>query len=320
LHLIDDIIDIARIEAGELRIFRQDCFINQDLIEIYETFNETEIKDNPKLDLILDIENSDPNLSIITDPYRFKQIFNNLISNAIKFTEKGHIKFGYHIAPQGLESFIRFYVEDTGIGLNEKEQKEVFERFRKAAFNDKNKLYRGAGLGLAISKNLVAELGGNIWVDSEPGKGSIFYFSLPFIKSEIIKEIASSEDSSYNWENKRILIAEDEDYNTRMLSLVLQKTKVNILFAPNGKEAIEKCKVNDDINLVLMDIKMPVLNGLDATKEIRRFNEKLPIIAFSAYAMPSDQQQAQQAGCTDFIAKPIKTDALLKKLNYYLNN
>jgi len=320
LHLIDDIIDIARIEAGELRIFKQDCFINQDLIEIYETFNETEIKDNPKLELILDIENSDPNLSIITDPYRFKQIINNLISNAVKFTEKGHIKFGYQIAPQGLENFIRFYVEDTGIGLTKKEQIEVFERFRKAAFNDKNKLYRGAGLGLAISKNLVTELGGNIWVDSEPGKGSTFYFTLPFIKTEILKEIASSEDSSYNWENKRILIAEDEDYNTRMLSLVLQKTKVNILFAPNGKEAIEQCKDNEDINLVLMDIKMPVLNGLDATKEIRRFNEKIPIIAFSAFAMPADQQQAQQAGCTDFIAKPIKTEALLKKLNYYLNN
>ena len=320
LHLIDDIIDIARIEAGELRIFKQDCFINQELVEIYETFNETEIKDNHKLELILDIENSDPNLSIITDPYRFKQIFNNLISNAIKFTEKGHIKFGYHITPKGLENFIRFYVEDTGIGLNEKEQREIFERFRKAAFNDKNKLYRGAGLGLAISKNLVNELGGDIWVESEPGKGSVFYFSLPYLRSETRKELTSAEDFSYNWENKRILIAEDEDYNSRMLSLVLQKTKVNIIYAPNGKEAIEQCKVNKDINLVLMDIKMPVLNGLEATKEIRRFNEHLPIIAFSAYAMPSDQQQAQQAGCTDFIAKPIKTDALLKKLNYYLNN
>ncbi|MFC2151337.1 response regulator [Bacteroidota bacterium] len=318
LHLIDDIIDIARIEAGQLRIFKQDCFINQTFIEIYDSFSETQLKENKSIELIIELENTDENLSIETDPYRFKQILNNLIGNAIKFTDQGYIKFGYQISPAGYDDFVLFFVQDTGIGLSKKEQKEVFEQFRKVDSTTNDKLYRGAGLGLAISKNLINELGGNIWIESDLGIGSTFYFTLPYIKTN--KKYTQQEpvNTDYNWINKTILIAEDEQSNIKMIKLVLQKTNVNIIHVQNGKDAIKKCEEYSEIDLVLLDIKMPKLNGLDATREIRKFNKKLPIIAFSAYAMPADQQKAKKAGCTDFIAKPIKKDKLLSKLDHYL--
>lgn len=319
LHLIDDILDIARIEAGELRIFKQDCLINQTIVELYETFTETGLKDNKQIELLVDIENTDENLSIHTDPYRFRQVLINLIGNAIKFTEKGFIKFGYKIEPKGLEGFIKFFVEDTGIGLTKKEQTEVFKQFRKADSTNSNKLYRGAGLGLAISKNLINELGGDIWVESIKGKGSKFSFTLPYIKTDSKQSDHKTQNNEYNWENKHILIAEDEDSNIKMLDLILRRTNVNLIYVTNGNHAIEKCK-NEPIDLVLMDIKMPEKNGLDATKEIRQFNTNIPIIAFSAYAMPSDQQKAKKAGCSDFIAKPVKKDYLLKTINHYLKN
>ncbi len=319
LHLIDDIIDIARIEAGQLRIFKQDCFVNQTIIELYESFSETDLKQIKNVELIVEMENIDENLSIFTDPYRFRQVMNNLIGNAIKFTDQGYIKFGYHISPKGFENYIRFFVKDTGIGLNTKEQKEIFEQFRKIDSEANNKLYRGAGLGLAISKNLINELGGEIWITSESGTGSTFYFTLPYIKTNKKYKQLEPVNKNYNWENKTILIAEDEKSNIEMIKLVLQKTNVNIIHVQNGKDAIKKCKELKEIDLILLDIKMPKLNGLDATREIRKFNKKIPIIAFTAYAMPADQQKARKAGCTDFIAKPIKKDKLLEKLDHYLN-
>ena len=319
LNLIDDIIDIARIEAGQLRIFKQDCFINQTIIELYESFSETNLKQIQNVELIVEMENTDENLSIFTDPYRFIQVMNNLIGNAIKFTDQGYIKFGYHISPKGFENYIRFFVEDTGIGLNKKEQKEIFEQFRKIDSEANNKLYRGAGLGLAISKNLINELGGKIWIESESGIGSTFYFTLPYVKTNKKYQQVVPVNKNYNWENKTILIAEDEKSNIEMIKLVLQKTNVNIVHVQNGKDAIYKCKELKEIELVLLDIKMPKINGLDATREIRKLNKKIPIIAFTAYAMPADQQKAKKAGCTDFIAKPIKKDKLLEKLDHYLN-
>jgi PAS domain S-box-containing protein len=320
LHLIDDILDIARIEAGQLRIYKQDCFINKTILELYDLFSETELKDNKDVELIVKIENTDQNLSICSDPYRFKQILTNLIGNAIKFTDNGYIKFGYNISPKGYENYIKFFVEDSGIGLSKNEQVEIFEQFRKIDSSDKNKLYRGAGLGLTISKNLVQELGGNLWIESETGIGSTFYFTLPNIKTTKTQEQEESVNHDYNWENKTILIAEDEINNIKIIKLLLKKTNINIIHVQNGKDAIKKCKNNNDIDLVLMDIKMPKLSGLDATREIRKFNSDIPIIAFSAYAMPSDQQQAEEAGCNNFIAKPIKKDNLFSKLDQYLKN
>lgn len=319
LHLIDDIIDIARIEAGQLRIYKQDCFINQTIIELYDLFSETELKENENVELIVEIENADENLSIFSDPYRFRQILTNLIGNAIKFTDHGYIKFGYNVSPKGFENYVKFFVEDTGIGLNKKEQKEIFEQFKKIDSCDKNKLYRGAGLGLAISKNLVTELGGELWIESETGVGSTFHFTLPYIITDTKYEQNEPINKDYTWGNKTILIAEDEQSNIKMIKLVLKKTNINIIHVQNGKDVINKCKNNADIDLVLMDIKMPKVNGLDATREIREFNTKIPIIAFSAYAMPADQQKAKEAGCNDFIAKPIKKDHLLAKLDHYLN-
>ena len=192
------------------------------------------------------------------------------------------------------------------------------KKYLKIDSQESNKLYRGAGLGLAISQNLINELGGDIWIESETGIGSTFYFTLPFVKTDTKYKQELPLNTDFNWENKTILIAEDEHSNIKMIKLVLQKTNVKIIHVQNGKDAINKCKENKEIDLVLLDIKMPKLNGLEATHEIRKFNIKIPIIAFSAYAMPADQQNAKKAGCTDFIAKPIKKDLLLNKLDQHL--
>jgi len=319
LHLIDDIIDIARIEAGQLRIFRQDCFINKTFIELYESFSETHLKDDNIVELIADLETTDENLSVYTDPYRFRQIMNNLIGNAIKFTDQGFIKFGYQIEPENHKGYILFFVQDTGIGLSKKEQKDIFEQFRKVDSMQNDKLYRGAGLGLAISKNLITELGGEIWIESEVGIGSTFFFTLPYIKSEKKYESTELPEPEYKWPDKTILIAEDEESNIKMISMVLRKTDISIIHVQNGRDAIQKCRDNNNIDLVLLDLKMPKVNGLEATRQIRIFNTTMPIVAFSAFAMPADQQNALEAGCTDFIAKPIKKDKLLEKLNHFLN-
>ncbi|MCG8411512.1 MAG: AAA family ATPase [Bacteroidales bacterium] len=317
LHLIDDILDIARIEAGEIRIVKKNCFINQTIIELYESFNETELKNNQDVEFLLSIENTDENLSIVSDPLRFRQVLVNLLSNAIKFTEKGFIKCGYDIEPINNKGYIRFFVEDTGIGLTGEDQVNIFKPFRKGESQGKEKLYRGAGLGLAISKTLINELGGNIWVESERDVGSTFYFTLPYIKSEKEDKINTTQEQHYNWEGKNILIAEDEDHNVKIINLILERTKANIIQVVDGHQAVEQCR-DQNIDLVLMDVKMPIKTGLDAARKIKEINKDILIIVFSAYAMPPDQQRAKDAGCDGFIAKPVKKQQLLQTINDFL--
>jgi len=176
-------------------------------------------------------------------------------------------------------------------------------------------------LGLTITKNLVKMLEGKIWLDSQENKGSTFYFTIPVEEfkgqSEFLKK---EQDSSFkNWKNKTILIAEDEDSNYRVLQMALKRTNINILRAENGKQAIEICKANKKINLILMDIKMPEINGVEATIEIKKLRPELPIIAQTAYAMTEDRKLTLDAGCADYLSKPIKTNVLISTLNKYLN-
>lgn len=319
LVLIDDIIDLAKIEANELSIFRKDTNIKTILSELFDTFKETRKSlSKEQVDIKVNEQLLEKNFFIKTDPFRFKQIMTNLINNAFKYTESGHIEYGYETIDK--DNTVKFYVKDTGIGIPKEKFEDIFKRFNKIE-SDKNKLYRGTGLGLTITHNLIERLGGTIWVDSEVNVGSTFYFTLPFEQEDTTIHIEPKEvklsDKSF-WEGKTILIAEDEESNYKFLEMLLKGTGLKILRASNGYQAIDLCKENKNIDLILMDIKMPELNGLDATKEIKKLRTNLPVIAQTAYAMHNDEKISLQAGCDDYIAKPILKEKLFMLINKWM--
>jgi len=315
LHLIDDIIDIAKIEAGQLKIKKRNSNINTILQELLDTFNTHKLAIQ-KEHIKISIKNSpdDTQISLYTDPVRLQQILSNLIDNALKYTESGKIEFGYILE----DKLIKFYVSDTGIGLSADQQKRIFNRFIKLEDN-KEKLYRGAGLGLAISKNLVSLLGGEIGVKSELHVGSTFYFTIPNIKDlDATVQLSPPEKKTPYWPGKTILIAEDENSNFAYFKMLLSKTKANILHAITGNEAIELTN-NQSVDVVLMDIKMPEMDGLEATRIIKSKNKNLPIIATTAFAMEDDDKTCLEAGCDTYISKPINEEKLLETIGRFLN-
>ncbi|MBN1180985.1 MAG: PAS domain S-box protein [Bacteroidales bacterium] len=321
LRLIDDIIDIAKIEAGELSIRKTECHIGQIMWELYYTYEEafSASSVNP-VEFRLNIPDSASSDEIISDPARLKQILSNLITNAMKFTDEGYIEIGYRFVTKNK---VEFFVRDTGVGIEKEYLDIIFDRFRQID-NTLSRKHGGTGLGLTISKNMVKLLGGEIKVHSEIDKGSEFKFSIPIgtkIKEPPIKmepKVVVNNDFP-NWENKVILIAEDEDTNFTFLKEVLNRTNAYLLRAKTGTEAIELFKRNS-IDIILMDIKLPEKNGLLATKEIRRKSNTVPIIAQTAYAMEEDREKCIQAGCNDYITKPIKQGILISALSKYMDN
>lgn len=330
LHLIDDILDISKMESGLLTISKIKCSVLKLLSEQVMTFNDLKIKmEKEKVEIRLDKNAIRQDFTLITDPFRFKQIITNIVDNALKYTESGFIEIGYSIlyAKQPKKkrkagevlSFIRFYVKDTGIGIPEDHIDYIFDRFMKV--EDKSKLYDGAGLGLTITKNLVNMLGGKIWVESVPGQGSTFYFTLPFEASDKeIKDIGLKDKipDKFEWTDKVILIAEDEESNYDLLEHILKKTKVLLLWAKNGKEAVDMCRSNKNINLILMDIKMPEMDGYTATRLIKKIRKDLPVIAITAYAAEGEKEKSSNAGCDDYLPKPIKINELLQLIDKHI--
>lgn len=326
LHLIDDILDLAKMESDQLKIFIKKFRVGQVLENLVEVYNnqKTKIGKN-EIDIRLKAEKQIEELSMHTDPVRLQQVISNLIGNSLKFTETGYIEIGCSVQTkkdQKNDKFIQFYVKDTGIGISEKEQKIIFDRFTKIE-DDKTKLYRGTGLGLAISKKLVNILGGEMWVESTPGEGSTFYFTIPTGKVEMPKTMTGPAKKvqetfgSDNWADKSILVAEDEESNFRLIEIILQKTKANITWVTNGEDAVKACK-SKSFDLVIMDIKMPVMDGFTATKEIKKFKEELPVIAVTAYAREEEQEEARLAGCDDIVVKPVNIEKLLTTLSKYI--
>lgn len=319
LRLIDDIIDISKIEAGQIKIHKKKCYLNETLKDIQQSFIELgKINEKENIEIRLNELAQSQNLIINTDTIRLNQVFTNLIGNALKFTEEGFIEFGYEIVNN---EKLLFYIKDTGVGMDQNKKDLVFDRFTKIE-DDNSRLYRGAGLGLAISKSLVELLGGEIWVDSALSAGSTFYFNLPFdeIKELNHEQKAISINENYNWQNKTILIVEDEPANIMYIEEVLKVTKAKVLRASNGKEAVDIYKkYSHNIDIIIMDIKMPKMNGYEATKQIKNLNKNIPIISQSAYAMQGDIDRGLKAGMTDYLIKPIKPKLLLSILNKHLN-
>jgi CheY-like chemotaxis protein len=256
-------------------------------------------------------------LVISTDPGRLQQVMANLISNSIKFTEKGYIEFGHQLPSDGK---IEFFVKDTGIGLTKEQQKNIFSRFPDEEMDIKK--FESPGLGLTISKHLVKFLGGKIWVESESGKGSVFRFTIPYEQAlPDHHEYSSLEEEEYprfEWKDKVILVVEDDEVSFRFLEAILQDSEAQILHAVNGFQAVELCRSISKIDLILMDIKMPEMDGLEATKQIRQFNKKIPIIAQTAFIMEIDPDKCLAVGCNACVAKPIDIRELLEKIHDFL--
>ncbi len=318
LKLIENIISISAIEAGQIEAKIVRVNINDLLKDIHEDFKNS--FNTEKLNFIYENEFARYTVETNTDSHHLYNILSNLLDNAFKFTESGEIRFGFRKYTEDKKPYIQFYVKDTGIGLNEEQQIQVFNRFTKAV-NSKKKLYRGAGLGLSICKNLVKLLGGKIWVESQPDYGSVFKFNIPFDTSEInektihVKEVSFNE---YNWKNKSVLIVDDEPQNYSQLKIEFTKTGVKVYYANNGMEAVNTLK-NHNIDVVLMDIKMPVMNGLEATRVIRKDNPDIPIIAQTAFAMENDERACLEVACSAYLQKPIQKNQLFNILNKFLS-
>jgi PAS domain S-box-containing protein len=319
LNIINDIIDIAKIEAGEVKIIEQDCNIHDILNEAYVTHKD--ILTRTKKDRYIELKcekGSENTFFIKSDPFRIKQVLSNLISNAVKFTDSGEVKFGYEFIDN---SQLLFFVKDTGIGLPPDKADIIFERFRQVEeSSDRN--YGGTGLGLAITKNLVELLGGKIWLESEEKKGSVFYFTLPVNAIRFLKvqdSPVATIPENHQWAEKTFLIAEDDDSNFKVLNEYLHKTRVNLLRANDGLEAVEICMNNHQtVDLILMDIQMPRLNGYEATKAIKKEHPQIPVIAQTAYAMSGEKEKSYEAGCDDYISKPLDKKLLFSKISQLL--
>lgn len=312
LNIINNIVDLSKIEAGLVELTISETNINAQ-IEYACTFFKPEA-DKKGIQLIQNTTLSNQAATINTDREKLYSILLNLIKNAIKYSDTGTIEVGYNLKNSATTDYIEFYVSDTGIGVPIDQQESIFKRFIQADISDREARH-GAGLGLSISKAFVEIMGGNIRVESKEDKGSIFYFTMPYSPTNEIKKRKSGETLDFVIPEKlKILIAEDDEISKKLLTFLLAPIATELLVAKNGEEAVEIYKTNPDIDIILMDIQMPVLDGFEATKQIRFLNKEVKIIAQTAFALSGDEEKIKNAGCNTYIYKPIKKENLFLAL------
>jgi CheY-like chemotaxis protein len=315
LALINEILDLSRVEAGEIAIKKQ-------MTDLNEMCRGIQLMFKFRCPDTVNLQWSQPNMKVTlnTDQNRLTQVFSNLISNALKHTSKGTINYGYRLINDGQE--VEFYVSDTGSGIAPEDIQHIFQTYVSRDAEQQN----GYGLGLALCKIIVEKMHGNITVSSKLGEGSTFRFTLPFEGT-----IGGLQKNSRITTNSRtirvstktnvqnaplILVAEDEDSNYELVRIVLAK-RYRLLRAHNGIEAVTLCE-DEHPDLILMDIRMPDMNGLDATRIIKEVNHEIPIVALSAYAFDENIREARSAGCDEFLAKPFRVEDLLDTVGKYV--
>jgi hypothetical protein len=328
LNIINDIIDISKIESGLMKIDISKSNINEQSDYIYTFFKPETERKGLKFHYRKTLQTKEATIN--TDREKLFAILTNLVKNAIKYTDEGSIEFGYvstgsttgtgSAVGELVEPELEFYVKDTGIGIRTDRQQAIFERFFQADTSD-SRAYQGAGLGLSISKAYVEMLGGKMRVESEYGIGSTFYFTLPYpgklaeqipvLKRKPVKTLTDQV------QKLKVLIAEDDETSKQLLNISLRSIGKEIITVGTGIEAIETCRNNPDIDLVLMDIQMPVMDGYEATRQIRQFNKKIIIIAQTAFGLSDDPEKAVEAGCNDYILKPIIKGQLQNVIEKY---
>jgi signal transduction histidine kinase len=311
LNIINDIISISKIESGTIEINLSESNVNEQFVQLSAFFEpEAKIKGTR---IVFDTGLSIKKTIITTDTEKLYAILANLIKNAVKFTSKGIIEIGY--VKRG--EFLEFFVKDNGPGISPHQKEIIFERFRQGS-ELMTRNYEGAGLGLSISKAYVEILGGKIWVESEEGKGSTFYFTIPYhniTEIDLRDENAFQHKDSENQLNSKrlnlkVLIAEDDETSEKLITLLVEQYSREILKAHNGLEAVESFVNNPDIDLILMDIRMPVMGGSEATRQIRQLDKNVVIIAQTAYGLNIDRDKALEAGCNDYVSKPVLPEDL----------
>jgi len=318
LSIINDIVDISKIESGQMTVNISESNINEQIEYIY-TFFKPEIEQK-RMQLFLNNGLLSKESVIKTDREKIFAILTNLVKNAIKYSDFGTIEFGYTLHYTGEKAELEFFVKDQGIGIPLDRQEAIFERFIQADSGNK-RAYQGAGLGLAITKKYVEMLGGKIWVESEPGQGSIFYFTLPYITPEDNKVAQQNLPNPYSVDSPdlkvKILIAEDDYTSEKLICQLLKKNSRELLNVQTGIEAVEAVFKNPDIDIILMDIQMPEMDGYEATRQIRQFNKNIIIIAQTAFGLSGDREKAIEAGCNDYLVKPINKDNLFALIQKY---
>lgn len=306
LSVLNDVIDISLIETGKIKA-KSDVFeLNELMSELYEIF-KPQVNEGINLRLSTGIE---PGKSLITaDRVKISQILYNLLNNAMKFTDRGTIHFGYGLKNNKLE----FFVSDTGIGIDPGLHTVIFERFNKEDRSNK-KMYEGIGLGLAICKGNLGILGGEIWLESEPGKGSTFYFNLPYNKAVLPGKQQTKKETVQDKKETKVLVVEDDETNFEFIKAVLNGRNFKLVHAWNGTEGVSLFAETKP-DLVILDLKLPEMNGYEVLKAIRQLNQHIPVIAQTAMVMNHDRKKAMDSGFTSFISKPFKRDELLSVLD-----
>ncbi|MBX3042557.1 MAG: PAS domain S-box protein [Candidatus Kapabacteria bacterium] len=314
MELINDILDISKIETGLMEVCNSQIDTNDLLKEIYNFYQHD--ASTLGLDFKISLDSFFESTYIVSDQAKLHRILSNLVSNAIKFTNEGFVEIGSKLTQEKIE----FYVNDTGVGISDSFKPFLFERFRQEDIN-LNRHHEGAGLGLAICKGLCDLIGAEIYLETKKNVGTRVTVTLPIYQNNLndITKMSPEHVMIMNWKESVILIAEDDEINFKYIEKLLSKINgVSIVRARNGKEAVELVEAHNEIDLILMDIKMPVLDGLSATKQIRLFKPEMPIIAVTAFAMVQDKKAALEAGCNDYISKPYEAEEILEIINKYL--
>jgi CheY-like chemotaxis protein len=319
LNIIEDVFDLAMMDQSKVRLREESVYIRDVYLELKKQLQEALSESDKANDIKLEykINSNIVTKRIITDKSKVMQVVSNLINNAIKFTHKGKISLEFIIEADNMLSIL---IKDTGVGIPENKQNIIFEFFRQVD-DSHTRIYDGIGIGLAISQKIANVMRGEISLKSVPDVGSEFKFSFPIKYHE--EQLINKEDNMgklipLSLSGKTILIVEDDQVGMGMIENMLAPTKCSIIKAVNGYEATIKAMENATIDLILMDLKMPVMDGFEATRLIRNELPKLPIIALTAYSMQKDKEKALEAGCNDIITKPLNKVMLLKKIEALL--
>jgi PAS domain S-box-containing protein len=314
LTIIDDILLISKLQVNQIKVQTALFELDQVIGKLYQQFSK-DLDILKEKDIVLRvIKKNNSTIKIKTDRDKLQIIFSKLIRNAIKFTNKGQIEFGFEL---NANNQMTFFVKDTGVGISQEKQKLIFQKFRQVD-DSTTREYGGTGLGLSIVQSLIELLGGKLWLESELGKGSSLYFSLPLETIEVEELKIEEKKQETNWSNKKILIVDDVPESIYLLREILKRTKLEIITASTGTEALFQFNENSGIDLILMDLQLPEMSGLEAASKIKAINPDIPIIIQTAFGRDGYEQKSKEAGCDDIIYKPINSEVLINKMARFL--